>query len=548
MDCRAILPEHLPHTSKLIRDYTANFTKLQSFYSHPPDSKTVYAVAKSLKFSVERRLEVTDILRAQNKKFGSGPRTLENLDRLAQSAVTVVTGQQVGLFGGPSYAFYKALSAIHTARQLTKEGIDAVPVFWMATEDHDVDEVRRTTWFADGKLRRFELPVPNSGGFTLPTNAEADTPVGRIPLGPEISDLVKQATDLLSGPDTAQISEILHHAYTPAATYGAAFAHLFAPIFANEGLILLDPLDDRLHYLAAPILRQALEQRDELNALLLRRGEDLERAGYAAQVNVTAQSTVLFSMEGGKRHVITASDGDSFTSAGRTAPRQDWLQSVDKNPELFSPTALFRPVVQDYMLPTVAYFGDPAEIAYYAQSQVLYEKLLGRMPVILPRADFTLVDPKAIRILKKYGLEVEDVWQGKQSLRKHMFGTNIPKKLAREFECNLRQMEKCAKKLHKSIVKVDPTMQDAVTRAEKRIRHQIEKLRQKTGASLDRHEKNIDQHQQFLENLLYPQKGLQSRDLNFLPFLSRWGTQALAELENHASPKKPGRHFIVPIP
>jgi bacillithiol synthase len=538
MDCRALLPDQLPHTTKLVRDYNSNFPKLKSFYSHPPDLEAVAAVAKKLSFPADRRREVTEDLRGQNTRFGGSTKTMDNLERLARGAVTILTGQQVGLFGGPAYAFYKALSAIHTARKLTQDGIEAVPIFWMATEDHDLDEVRHTTWFHDGRLQVFELRK----------SAESDIPVGRIPLGPQISEIVKQATSMLTGPDSARLTEIIQHAYTPEATYGSAFAKLFARIFADEGLILLDPLDEPLHRLAAPILREALEKRDELNALLLRRGKELEHAGYAAQVNVTSRSTVLFSMERGKRHVISAANGEGFTSAGHAAPRQEWLQKIEGNPELFSPNALFRPVVQDYMLPTVAYFAGPAEIAYYAQSQVLYEKLLGRMPVILPRADFTLVDPKAVRILKKYDLEVEDVWQGRQTLRKRMYGTSIPKKLSREFETHLRQLEKSAQKLHKAVAKVDPTLQDAITRAQKRISYQIEKLGEKTGASLDRQEKIIDQHEQFLENLLYPQKGLQSRDLCFLPFLSRWGAQGLKELERHASPKKPGRHFIVPIP
>jgi bacillithiol biosynthesis cysteine-adding enzyme BshC len=547
MDCRALLPEQLPHTTKLTRDYTANFSKLENFFAHPPELKSIGAVAEKLRFPAERRGEVTEILRTQNKQFGSSPKTQENIDLLERSAVTIVTGQQVGLFGGPAYAFYKAFSAIHTARQLTKDGIEAVPVFWMATEDHDVDEVRHTTWFSDGKLHRFELPAPNSGDSQRSLH-EAGVPVGRILLGTEISAIVNQATAMLTGPDSARVTEILQHAYTPEATYGSAFAQLFGRIFAEEGLILLDPLDERLHRVAAPILRQALEQRDELNLLLLRRGKDLERSGYAAQVNVTARSTVLFSMAGGKRHVISTANGDGLTSGRHTAPRDEWLQNVENHPELFSPNALFRPVVQDYMLPTVAYFGGPAEVAYYAQSQVLYETLLGRMPVILPRADFTLVDPKAVRLLRKYGLQVEDVWQGRQILRRRMFGTSVPKKLAREFDENLRQMEKSSKKLRKELTKVDPTLQDTVTRAEKRISYQIGKLRERTGAALDRHEKLIDQHEQFLENLLYPEKDLQSRDLNFLPFLSRWGAQGLKDLEKHASPKKPGRHFVVPIP
>lgn len=538
MDCRALLPDQLPHATKLIRDYVTNFSKLESFYSHPPDLTSVFAEARKLEFPEDRRREVTEILRAQNIQFGCSPQTLANLDRLTNGAVTVVSGQQVGLFGGPAYAFYKALTAIHTARQLTKEGINAVPVFWMATEDHDVDEIRHTTWFHEGKLHRFELSK-------LP---EADIPVGRIPLGPEVLGVVQEATAMLFGPESEMLAGILRDAYTPEDTYGSAFARLFTRIFASEGLILLEPLDGRLHRVAAPILRQALEERDELNALLLRRGKDIERAGYTTQVNVTSNSTVLFSLAGGKRRVISAPNGDVFTSGGHTAPRSEWLQSLQKNPELFSPNALFRPVVQDFLLPTVAYFGGPSEIAYFAQSHVLYEKLLGRMPVMLPRADFTLVDPKGVRILKKYHLEVEDVWEGKQNLRKRMYSESVPKKLAREFDTNLRQMEKGVKKLHKAIARVDPTIHGTIVRAEKRIRYQIEKLRGKTGAALDRHEKLVGQHEQFLENLLYPQKGLQSRDLCFLPFLSRWGASGLQELEKHASAKQPGIHFLVPIP
>jgi uncharacterized protein YllA (UPF0747 family) len=204
--------------------------------------------------------------------------------------------------------------------------------------------------------------------------------------------------------------------------------------------------------------------------------------------------------------------------------------------------------MQDYLLPTVAYYGGPAEIAYFAQSHVLYEKLLGYMPVLLPRADYTLVDPKAVRILLKYGLKVEDVWAGPQSLRKRMYAANVPKRLARSFDNSLRQIEKSLQHLHASIRSVDPTLQGTIARAEKRIRYQTEKLRSKTGASLDRHEKLIEQHAEFLENLLYPQKGLQSRDLSFLPFLVRLGAGGLGELQKLACAKKPGQHYIVSIP
>jgi bacillithiol synthase len=533
MDCRALSPHELPHTPKLFRDYVEHFPKLDSFFAHTPDLKSAAQHAKQLEFPSDRRAQMVDILRAQNLLFGSGPETQKNLDRLADGAVAVLSGQQVGLFGGPSYSFYKALSAIQAANDLSQKGIPAVPIFWMATEDHDVDEVRRVSWFHEGELLHFELPKP----------AEDAVPVGRIRLGREVDELVSRGQPLLG----ETYGGLLHETYIADATYSSAFAALFARIFSEHGLILLDPLDEGIHRIAAPLLKDALAHRDELTNLLLQRGKEIEHAGYEPQVKVTSQSTLLFSLAEGKRQVISASNND-FSSGGIKMPREDWLARIESSPESFSPNALFRPVMQDYLLPTVAYFGGPSEIAYFAQSEVLYRKLLGRMPVLLPRADFTLVDPKAERILKKYHLDVEDVWSGSQQLRHRMYNSAVPKKLSREFEDNLRHMEKSIHKLHKAIAKVDPTIQGTIARAEKRINYQIEKLRHKTGAALDRHEKLIEKHQAFLENLLFPQKDLQSRALCFLPFLARWGSGGLNELQNCAHTRKPGRHVIVPIP
>jgi bacillithiol synthase len=537
MDCRSLLPSQLPHTTKFVRDYVENFPKVERFFAHPPDLKSVVEYAKNLSFPDDRRKEVAEILRQQNLSFGSGAETEANLQLLESGAVAIVSGQQVGLFGGPSYSIYKALSAIQTARELRESGVPAVPIFWMATEDHDVDEIRHTTWFTDGLLHRLELAHPE----------QEAAPVGQIKLGPAVDDVLREAAITLGGPDGAALAAVLRESYVPTATYSSAFARLFTRIFESFGLILLDPLDERLHKAAAPFLREALVQRDSLNEELLERSKELDHAGYASQVKVTSRSTLLFTMEAGKRKVLSAAN-NHFTSGERSAPREEWLQRIAAHPEQFSPNALLRPVMQDYLLPTAAYFAGPSEIAYYAQTHVVYEKLLGRMPVILPRADFTLVDPKALRILTKYGLKVEDVWAGKQSLRRQMYASNVPKKLARKFESKLQNIQASMKKLQESIVSVDPTLKDTVARAEKRLLYQLEKLRNKTGASLDRHEKLIERHAEFLENLLYPEKSLQSRELCFLPFLARLGAAGLHDLLNCASAKKPGRHAIVPIP
>ena len=410
MGCVSIPFRRLPHQPKLFVRLIDDYSSVKKFYAHPPAMDAVNGVAASLEYPAERRREVATILREQNAGFGAGAATRSNLEKFERGAVAVVSGQQVGLFGGPAYAVYKALTAIQLAVELSEAGIPAVPIFWMATEDHDLDEVRHVTWFESGKLTRFELPADATA---------AGRPVGQVQLGPAIEENVKKAVELLSGPASETIAQILQESYRTGETYGGAFGKLFARLFADQGLILLDPLDARLHRIAAPLYKKAIEDRDELTEKLLQRGKELESAGYDVQVKVTAKSTLLFTIRDGMRQPVVASNSH-FTSGEATWTREEALRLADSSPQTFSANALFRPVVQDYLLPTAAYLGGPAEIAYFAQSSVIYEHVLGRMPVILPRAGFTILDAKAEKLLQKYGLCIENLWAGPQELRRKM--------------------------------------------------------------------------------------------------------------------------------
>src|SRR5467141_1098379 len=536
MDCRVLPLRQLPHQPKLFLEYLDHFEKVKSFYAHPPAMQEVSRAARKLEYPEDRRVEVASILRKQNIDLGAGPEAASNLDRLEKGAVAIVTGQQVGLFSGPAYAIYKALTAVQIAEELTRGGIPAVAVFWMATEDHDLDEVRTATWFDQGKLRRFELPV-----------VEAERPVGEISLGAEVEPFAREAAELLSDQGSDLLAEYLTESYRPPETYGSAFAKLFARLFARQGLILMDPLDPGLHRVATPLYQHALAERDAVNEKLLQRGKDLDRAGFDAQVKVTSRSTLLFYLGDGVRQVITASNG-RFQAGVKTWARDELVHLTHAEPAKFSPNALFRPVVQDFLLPTVAYVGGPAEISYFAQSEVIYRHLLGRMPVMLPRAGFTLVDAKAAKLLRRYRLTVEDVWAGSQNLRHKMEGASVPKGLSKTLERDGKQIQKVLAQLGKQIAKLDPTLKGTVERAKRRIEFHLEKLRRKAGKAQDQKSGLISAHEQYLESLLYPHKALQSRELCLLPFLARWGAGGLSELQKLASGKKIGHHFILQLP
>jgi bacillithiol biosynthesis cysteine-adding enzyme BshC len=557
MGCISIPFRRLPHQPKLFLRFLDDFSSVEKFYPHPPTLEAVKDSAASLDYPAERRREVAAALRDINRQLsppapGGTDATERNLERFEKGAVAVVSGQQVGLFGGPAYAFYKALSAIRIAEELNETGIPAVPVFWMATEDHDLDEVRHVSWFHGGKLTRFELPIEGAPG----------RPVGRVKLGAAVEPLAKQAAELLAGTGSETVAKYLLESYGPEETYGSAFGKLFARVFAEQGLILLDPLDARLHRIAAPVYRKTLADRDELSAKLLDRGKELEAAGFDPQVKVTAESTLLFQIKDGVRQPIgfsAAADGTAgaggsseaatqsrgaFKLADASWTRDEALRLAETAPETLSPNALLRPVVQDYLLPTVAFLAGPAEISYLAQSQVVYQHVLGRMPVLLPRADFTILDAKADKLLQKYQLCIENVWAGPQELRKQMEAVSLPKQLAEDFDKRKALIETTLTELGADIQKLDATLAGAVATTREKMSFQLDKLREKTGRALDERAGKIAEHVEFLENLLYPGKVLQSRELSFLPFLAQWGPEGLKELKELASSDNLKEHRI----
>jgi bacillithiol biosynthesis cysteine-adding enzyme BshC len=542
MGCISIPFQRLPHQPKLFLRFLNDFSSVSQFYPHPPSLEAIQQSAKSLDYPDSRRKEVATVLRETNASLGTGDATAKNIDRLANGAVAVLSGQQVGLFGGPAYAFYKALSAIQVANELTESGVDAVPIFWMATEDHDLDEVRHVSWFHAGKRSRFELAAAGTPGL----------PVGRVKLGPAVEEIVKQASELLAGTDSAAIAKYLQESYTPDETYGSAFGKLFARVFADHGLILVDPLDARLHRIAAPVYRKALAERPTLNAKLLERDKELQAAGFEPQVKVTPETTLLFQIRDGIRQPIVyqgerGGQSGSYKIGDAVLTEAEVLQLADSSPETLSPNALLRPVVQDYLFPTVAFCAGSAEISYLAQSEVLYRELLGRMPVLLPRADFTILDAKADKLLQKYQLCIENLWSGPQQLRKQMESVSLPAELGENFDKKKTLIETTLTELGAEIQKLDATLAGAVETTREKMSFQLNKLREKTGRALDERAGLIAEHSDFLENLLYPDRVLQSRNLSFLPFLAQWGPAGLEELKSLSSTSNLREHRIARI-
>ncbi len=525
MECHCLRLSELPRTTKLFATFLENFTRVAPFYAHPPSLEGIESAAREVRLGVAMRREVAAVLREQNRVFGAGAETENNIKRLEAGAVAIVSGQQVGLFTGTAYSYYKALSAAQWARQLSAQGVDAVPVFWLATEDHDLAEVNHCFWSGRGGLARFELPHP----------AEAEgRRVGEVVLGKEISALVQSAASLLEGPFAGEVASALEESYRPEETYGSAFGKLMARMLAGRGVILLDPLDSRLHRAAAGVYRQAIESSSELTRKLVARNQVLERSGYHAQVKVTEQSTLLFLNVDGRRQPLRRR-GEELIAGRAKFSTSEVLALIEKSPETFTPNVLLRPVVQDALLPTAAYISGPAEAAYFAQAEVVYRQLLERMPAIVPRASFTLVEPPIARILTKYGLTFADVLRGRQHLRGEMEKGILPQRLARRFAQDEKALLRLLKGLRGPLSKLDKTLLGALETSERKMLFQLLKLRGKAGRAESFRTGVLDKHERMLLDSLYPHHGLQERALCMLPFLAAHGRELLDELETRSA-------------
>jgi bacillithiol biosynthesis cysteine-adding enzyme BshC len=300
---------------------------------------------------------------------------------------------------------------------------------------------------------------------------------------------------------------------------------------------MLDPLDAEIHRLSAPMYREVLARADELRRSLMERSQELVRAGYHAQVHIAANSTLVFVERDGSRRPLHHRDGEKgsgyFVREEENISLAKLQEEIYRSPLAFSPNVLLRPVVQDCLLPTLAYVAGPSELAYFGQAQVLYEALGRPMPAILPRAAFTLVDARCRRLLAKYHVTLEDVWQGEDHLIQRIGAAGVPEGWVERFEQNERELERMMECLRSDVATLDPTLLDAVRHAEEKIKFQMERLKSKMArAALERSEL-LRHHQEILQRCLMPRHGLQEREVAGVYFLGRVGYGLLDHLLEH---------------
>ena len=511
-----------PGQSRLFIDYQTDPLSLKKYYPQAIASQDDIAslVPGVLANHKADRNVLADALAEINIKFGAGHKTLKNIESLrSPDTVAVVTGQQAGLFSGPLYTIYKAMSAIRQVERLREQGVNAVPVFWVATEDHDFEEVSKT-YVIDRQGELYESK-------TEPSHCYEDLPVGYVKLDSSIKEGIADLIAALSPTEfTAEVRHLIEDSWRPDDYFGDAFGKLLTHLLGDYGLIILCPLHPKLKRLAAPIYVEAIRRSAEIVDALRKRSDELVESGYAAQVLVGEDYFPLFwQAENDTRNALKRTDAGTFRKkdGSREFTLEELAQIAESEPERFSPSVVLRSVAQDYILPTVCYFGGAAEIAYFAQSGEVY-RLLDRTPtLILHRQSFTFVESKHAKTLSKYGLKLAKLFEGFEELLPGIVEEYLNSDSARVFAEVEEAINTQLNRLDQDLSQIDTTLAENLAKRRRKIIYHIGALRNKFYNVQVRKDAVIRQQIEGLFTALLPHKHLQERALNITYFLDRFG-------------------------
>jgi bacillithiol biosynthesis cysteine-adding enzyme BshC len=537
----------LPHVSQLYRDYlamadSAEDAAVRRWYGTEPFAgkwmRAVSADAKESGFDSKNRNALADLLEQQAIEFGASEAAKANIENLRTGARAVVTGQQVVLFGGPLLTILKAATAVARAREATAAtGVDHVPVFWLATEDHDLEEVDQVSLLTKTAVETLHADLKVSRAV----------PVGGVVPGSELEAVLERASELL---EFAPVSEWLRECYLPQdgthPSLALAFGRLMAKIFAAEGLIVMDAASREFHALGAGTLRYAIEHAAPLQQALITRSEELVSAGYHAQVLVVGDASLLFLLDEttGERVALHRSEQGQWKAGAKNFSTADLLAILESAPERLSPNALLRPVFQDTLLPTSAYVGGPAEIAYFAQSAVLYEAILGRMTPVLPRLSATLLEPAIAAVMDKDEVQLPDAMTTAETLAQRLGARAMPIEGKRKLAAVGNAMETELAALTAYLAGMDPSLGRAAEVSGSKMHYQMNRLRRMAATFELQKQASLRKHAEAITLDVFPGGHPQERVLAGVWFMARYGDGLVERLVSVAGNQCPG-HVVV---
>jgi bacillithiol biosynthesis cysteine-adding enzyme BshC len=540
-----LLFTEIPGSSKLFLDFLHNNETLKIFYpslKNATSSNLIENILSDISYVIrpkDHRELVATILLEQNSALDCSEKTLENINLLKDpSSVAIITGQQAGLFGGPLYTVYKALTAIKLAEELNSKGQKAIPIFWVASEDHDFEEVSFLNVInKEGHLSKIKHSAKGNLG---------QTSVGNLAIAQEIEENLSELFASLPQSEFIEtLEKDLRECYKAEKGFAKAFGQLIAKLFANYGIVLIDPLDKKLKEIAKPIFEEAINKSQEIAEKLSKRSQELESMGYHAQVYTSLDMATFFIVDNDSRNALKLKDGNfTFKHSDVTKTKNELLIQLEENPSSFSPNVMLRPIMQDYLLPTAVYIGGPAEVAYFAQISSIYHFFPVTFPTILARNSFTIIPTRENNLLEKWKLEFIDLFAGLEGLKRKVLENNLDKETSKIFEETNELFQSQLDKLQSALLKIDPSLAEALKGGKDKIFYQINNLHTRFINNNAKREETLVKQVERTFNLLFPHKNLQERELNIYHFLARYGVEFIDLLYKNTHPENK-KHVVL---
>jgi len=512
----------IPATSRLFADYCRGAGGVRDLIPrHFRDPGAFAAQARLLDGRSYDRRSLCGVLKEQNEHFGAAAPALAAIARLENpAAVVAIGGQQAGLFGGPLYTMHKALTILETARRAEAElGRPVVPLFWIASEDSDLAEVDHA-WITDrdGAL----------DALRMPSGAPAKIPVSRIRLGEAVGPLLDRlAAALPEGDPAARVMADLRAAYTPGRTYPQAFAAWMAARFSPMGLALVDPADSRLKRLAHGLFDTEITGRSPVSSAVLEQTARLRAAGYEPQIELRDGFLTLFHQDPARDAITVTPRGFELKASGRRFTPGELSDLLERSPETFTPNAVMRPLFQDTMFPTLAVILGPAEVAYFCQLTLAYERMGIPMPLLVPRCSVTLVEYRVERLRQKLDVTLEQVLQRGERLIDDILRRDIPPGLTGRIAEGRARAEDTWKALVEELDRLDPTLHRTALIGAARAASQFDFIERKIAQAARRKNELLRRQVQRLTASLAPRGGLQERTLCAPPLLGTYGDRVM---------------------
>ncbi|MFJ7950419.1 bacillithiol biosynthesis cysteine-adding enzyme BshC [Lysinibacillus sp. NPDC096418] len=515
----------VPVRNRVLADYWSQNTTIHSFFEYEYNDESFQKRAVYLEKQTMDQTELAAVIRRFMEPLGISDKINKHLKQLEQGALVVVGGQQAGVLTGPLYSVNKAITVIALAKeQSIKLQRPVVPVFWIAGEDHDLEEINHTFTIRgmDVKKRAYgERSKRKTMASTTALNKEAMTQF--------INTVVK---DFGETAYTEELRKNLLEALTESDTFTDFFARLMNQLFKEEGLLMIDAADTKFRQYESRNFAHIIRNNAEIAQVVTQQEQAFDRAGYGTPIFATNDAANLFYVKDGERHLLERRHGEFVNLAANIKlSHEALLEIAEMHPEQLSNNVVTRPLMQEMTLPVLAFVGGPGELAYWATLKGAFSVLGLQMPIFAPRLNITVVTRQVEQLLKEYDLSVQDVWNGKALQLKEQYIAAVQDEEAKQQIQAIQQLlnekfDELEAHLEAEQISLDKVIMKNKEMHIKQFNYLQQKIEQTV---LAKHEVTIRKFMT-LQNELYPNDGFQERSFNPYYYLNEFGPNLIDEM------------------